>query len=291
MTRTRIAGPCVMTVVTPTPLRWSLEDLDFSRIEAERVRAHDALFLLVCSASFIESGSDMYTRNLIEHFADDAEVGAWLRDHWEPEELQHGAALKAYVRHVWPGFDWESAYAGFFDEYARLCTMDELEPTRGQEMVARCIVEMGTTTYYQALHEATDEPVLRDLFWRIRCDEVQHYKNFFAFFRKYREIEGLHRGQVLAALVRRALELRKEDASIALRHAVAGRLRTGAIDGGPAPIANAEQLAKDAIQLVSSNLPMGLAVRMTLKPLLLRPGVQRVVERPLAAIGRRVLLT
>ena len=280
-----------MTAVTPTPLRWSLQDLDLSRIEPERVRAHDALFLLVCSASFIESGSDMYTRNLIEHFADDAEVGAWLRDHWEPEELQHGAALKAYVRHVWPGFDWESAYAGFFDEYARLCTMDELEPTRGQEMVARCIVEMGTTTYYQALHEATDEPVLRDLFWRIRCDEVQHYKNFFAFFRKYREIEGLHRGQVLAALVRRALELRKEDASIALRHAVNGRLRTGGRDGGPAPIANAEQLTKEAIQLVRSNLPMGLAVRMTLKPLLLRPGVQRVVERPLAAIGRRVLLT
>jgi len=280
-----------MTVVPTTSLRWSLDDLDLSRIEPERVREHDALFLLVCSASFIESGSDMYTRNLIDHFADDAEVGAWLRDHWEPEELQHGAALKAYVRHVWPGFDWDTAYAGFFDEYARLCTMDELEPTRGQEMVARCIVEMGTTTYYQALHQACDEPVLRDLFWRIRCDEVQHYKNFFAFFRKYREIEGLHRGQVLAALVRRALELRKEDASIALRHAVNGRLRTGAADGGPAPIANAEQLTKDAIQLVSKNLPMGLAVRMTLKPLLLRPGVQRVVERPLAAIGRRVLLT
>jgi len=280
-----------MTVAPETPLRWSIADLDLSRVEPERVREHDALFLLVCSASFIESGSDTYTRNLIEHFADDAEVAAWLRDHWEPEELQHGAALKAYVRHVWPGFDWESAYADFFDEYARLCTMDELEPTRGQEMVARCIVEMGTTTYYQALHQACDEPVLRDLFWRIRCDEVQHYKHFFAFFRKYREIEGLHRGQVLAALVRRALELRKEDASIALRHAVNWRLRTGAADGGPAPIADAERLAKDAIQLVSSHLPMGLAVRMTLKPLLLRPGVQRVVERPLAAIGRRVLLT
>ncbi|MDH0865425.1 ferritin-like domain-containing protein [Mitsuaria sp. GD03876] len=269
---------------------WSLDDLALSRIEIERVRAHDALFLNVCSASFIESGSDTYTRNLIEHFDDDPEVAAWLRDHWEPEELQHGAALKAYVQRVWPGFDWESAYAGFFEEYARLCTMDQLEPTRGQEMVARCIVEMGTTTYYQALHQACDEPVLRDLFWRIRCDEVRHYKNFYSFFRKYREIEGLHRGQVIAALVRRALELRREDATIALRHAVKARLSSGALDGGPAPIENAEALTAQAIKLVSANLPMDLAVRMMLKPLMLRPGVQRVMERPLAALGRVVLL-
>ncbi len=270
--------------------RWSLADLELSRIESDRVREHDSLFLLVCSASFIESGSDTYTRNLIDHFQDDPDVAAWLRDQWEPEELQHGAALKAYVQRVWPGFDWEGAYADFFEEYARLCTMEQLEPTRGQEMVARCIVEMGTTTYYQALHEACDEPVLRDLFWRIRCDEVQHYKHFFSFFRKYREIEGLHRGQVLTALVRRALELRKEDATIALRHAVNWRLRTGADDGGPAPIANADALAQQAIQLVSAHLPMDLAVRMMLKPLMLRPRVQRAVERPLAALGRAVLL-
>ena len=274
-----------------SPTRWSLTDLNLSRLQPDRVREHDALFLLVCSASFIESGSDTYTRNLIERFDDDPEVATWLRDHWEPEELQHGAALRAYVEAVWPGFDWASAYADFFDEYSRLCTMDQLEPTRGQEMVARCIVEMGTTTYYQAMHEACDEPVLRDLFWRIRCDEVRHYKHVLSYFMKDRGIEGLHRGRVLTALVRRALELRKEDASIALRHAVNGRLRSGAPDGGPAPIAQAEALAREAIGLVGAHLPMDLAVRMTLKPLMLRPALQRAVERPLAVIGRRVLLT
>lgn len=278
-------------IVPMSPTRWSVADLQLSRIDTELVREHDALFLLVCSASFIESGSDTYTRNLIERFDDDPEVAAWLRDHWEPEELQHGAALRAYVEAVWPGFDWASAYAGFFEEYSRLCTMEQLEPTRGQEMVARCIVEMGTTTYYQALHEACDEPVLRDLFWRIRCDEVRHYKHFLSYFMKYRGIEGLHRGRVLTALVRRALELRKEDASIALRHAVNGRLRSGAPDGGPAPIAQADALAREAIALVGAHLPMDLAVRMTLKPLMLGPALQRAVERPLAALGRRVLLT
>ncbi|MBO9685320.1 MAG: ferritin-like domain-containing protein [Mitsuaria chitosanitabida] len=273
-----------------TAAHWSIEDLALNDIDVDRIRHNDSLFLLVCSASFVESGSDTYTRNLIERFEDDEEVAGWLDRQWEPEELQHGRALRAYVQRVWPGFDWEAAYADFFVEYARLCTMDELEPTRGQEMAARCIVEMGTTTYYQALHEACDEPVLRDLFWRIRGDEVQHYKHFYAYFQKYREREKLHRGQVLAALVRRALELRREDATIALRHAVAWRLRSGAIDGGPAPIADAEALAQRAIDLVGAHLPMELAIRMAIKPLALRPRVQRAVIRPLAALGRRVLL-
>ncbi|HEX7687675.1 MAG TPA: ferritin-like domain-containing protein [Burkholderiaceae bacterium] len=275
---------------TPTSPRWSMSDLDLSRADPARVRGDDALFLLVCSASFIESGSDTYTRNLVERFADDPEVAGWLSRQWEHEELQHGRALKAYVQHVWPGFDWESAYADFFAEYSRICTMEELEPTRGQEMAARCIVEMGTTTYYTALHDACDEPVLRELFWRIRTDEVQHYKHFYGYFQKYREIDRLHRGQVLTALVRRLLELRREDATIALRHAVAWRLRTGAADGGPAPIADADELTRQAMALVSRHLPMELAVRMTIKPLLLQPGLQRAMVRPLAALGRGVLL-
>jgi hypothetical protein len=154
---------------------WSLDDIDFDAIDPQRVRDDDAMFLLVCSASFVESGSDTYTGNLTERFGGDEEVVTWLRDHWEPEELQHGRALRAYVRHVWPEFDWDAAYADFFDDYSTLCTMEALEPTCVQELAARCIVEMGTTTYYQALNATGAEPVLRDLTWRIRCDEVRHY--------------------------------------------------------------------------------------------------------------------
>jgi len=163
-------------------LRWRLEELDFSALDAAKVQARDDIFLLVCSASFVESGADLYAQNLVDYFVGDAEAGAWLDAHWMAEELQHGLALKAYVQQVWPDFDWDGAYADFLAEYSKLCTTDELEPTRGQEMVARCIVEMGTTTYYQALHAVSDEPVLRDLCWRIRTDEVQHYKHFYHNF-------------------------------------------------------------------------------------------------------------
>ena len=270
-------------------LPWSLDDIDFSAIELERVRDDTAMFMLVCSASFMESGSDTYTGNLVERFAGDDELGQWLREHWEPEELQHGRALETYARHVWPEFDWDAAYADFFADYSKLCTMDELEPTGGQELAARCIVEMGTTTYYQALHAACTEPVLRDLTWRIRCDEVRHYKHFHAFFQRYQQAEHLGRRHVLAALVRRAIELRREDATIALRHVAEWRRRSplGRVDG--AAVASSAELIGQAYRLVSEHLPMDLAVRMALKPLRLSPAVQRFVMRPLSMLGAGIV--
>src|SRR5487761_2158374 len=102
-------------------LPWHVGDLDLSAVDTSHLRENDDIFLLVCSASFVESGTATYAHNLAEYFADDAEIGEWLREHWEPEELQHGLALKAYVQHVWPEFDWDAAYAGFFTQYKKLC--------------------------------------------------------------------------------------------------------------------------------------------------------------------------
>ena len=270
-------------------LPWSLADIDFSAIQPERIRDDDAMFLLVCSASFVESGSDTYTGNLLERFRHDDEVGGWLREHWEPEELQHGHALRAYVRRVWPEFDWDAAYADFFAEYGRLCTMEELEPTCGQELAARCIVEMGTTTYYQALNAATTEPVLRDLTWRIRSDEVRHYKHFHAFFQKYLQREHLGRRHVLAALARRALELRREDATVALRHAAAWHRRSRPSRGAGAALASNAKLIQQAYRRVSDHLPIELAARMALKPLRLGPRLERFVLRPVAVLGAGIV--
>jgi hypothetical protein len=92
-----------------TALPWTLASLDLGRIDVARIRHNEDLFFLLCSSSFVESGSELYTRNLVDHFADDAELQTWLTQHWEQEELQHGRALTAYVRAVWPEFDWDAA--------------------------------------------------------------------------------------------------------------------------------------------------------------------------------------
>ena len=48
--------------------------------------------------------------------------------------------------------------------------------------------------------------------------------------------------------------------------------------------------ARQAYRLVNRHVPMELAVRMLLKPLRLRPGIQRAVMAPLATLGHRVVL-
>ncbi len=263
-------------------MRWHFADLDFTRIDVARVRARDDLFLAVCSASFVESASDTYTRNLVEHFSGDPEIQQWLTDQWEPEELQHGRALKAYIQHAWPLLDWDTAYAGFLAEYGRLCTVAELEPKRGLELAARCIVEMGTTTYYQALGAACDEPVLRDLAARIRTDEVLHFKHFQHYFLRYKQQEALSRRQVAVALLRRLAELRHSDSEVALRHAASWR-----------PVGSAVQCdarQTQAVAMIRDRYPVDLAVRMALAPLCLRRSLQRRIEPALAAFGRRIFL-
>ncbi|MDX3906616.1 MAG: ferritin-like domain-containing protein [Pigmentiphaga sp.] len=259
-----------------TALPWRLEDIDFSRVDASRVKDDEPLFFLLCSASFVESGSDLYTRNLVDYYRDDQDVAGWLGLHWEPEELQHGRALRAYIEHVWPDFDWESAFNSFFDEYSQRCTLEEFEPTRALELAARCVVEMGTATLYRSLAEYAPDPVLRELTTHIRTDEVRHYKYFYLYFNRYNSLEGNGRMKVLAALVRRLLEIRNDDAVCAIRHVVNHRYPERANDQ-----AYADRINAAARKLIQRNVSADMSVKMFLKPLNLPARMQSGIEVPL----------
>ena len=91
-------------------------------------------------------------------------------------------------------------------------------PMRFSELVARCVVETGTTTYYETLRNLATEPVLADLANRIRTDEVQHYKYFFQYFRKLQASQKLSRARIAAVLYKRLAEMRESDSDVALRH-------------------------------------------------------------------------
>jgi hypothetical protein len=51
--------------------------------------------------------------------------------------------------------------------------------SRRGEMIARCVVESGTSSFYSAIRDATDEPVLKEIAGRIAADEFRHYKLFY----------------------------------------------------------------------------------------------------------------
>ncbi|MEX3857409.1 hypothetical protein QF001_005341 [Paraburkholderia youngii] len=262
---------------------WRIEDIDLTRIDRQKAAANEDLLLLLCAASFIESGTDLYTSNLSTFFNDDPEVSAWLNHEWEPEEMQHGRALQTYIAYVWPEFDWHTAFRNFMGEYSLTCSVDDFEKTRALEMVARCVVETGTATLYRAINECSDEPVLKQITDNIRTDEVRHYKHFFKYFKKYNRIEGNGRLAVLGALMRRVMEIKNEDSEIALRHVFAIRYPERVHDSAY----NRERAAR-INKLVRRNLSADMCVKMLLKPLDLPARIQPGVHYPLAKITQHV---
>jgi rubrerythrin len=251
---------------------WSVDDIPYHALAYDRVRDDQRLFHILASASFIEITSDLYTRNLVEFFRDDAEIVEWLECRWEREELQHGAALKRYVQSAWPDFDWEAAYEIFFAEYSQCCTVEQLAGTRALEMAARCVVETGTATFYRMMSDLSREPVLKRLAAEISADEVRHYKHFYRYFQRYRAVEQPSRVAVLRTLLNRAAEVESEDAFYAFK-AVFGVSNPG-VEFQKRDYA---AYRDGAVQLTKSHFPHGMAVKMLLKPLGLSPMVGRAM--------------
>lgn len=266
------------------PRRWRVEAVDWQRIDRSRIAHNETLFYLLSSASFIESGSDLYTRNLVQHYAGSANVAEWLHQQWEPEELQHGRALALYVQAAWPEFDWQRAFDSFLAEYGPLCNMEALEENRALEMVARCVVEMGTTVYYQTLRGMSDEPLLTELLGHIRSDEVNHYKHFLAYFRQITATQPVSRLRIARALYQRLLELRSSDSDVALRHVWAHR---GKLFANGAQ--SFDEISSRIYHTVNQRLPIEQAVRMLMKPLAMPHRIERLLEPPAIWAARRVL--
>jgi len=249
----------------------------------DAVAKSQGFYYLVAAASLMESATDLYTENLIAYFADDEEVTSWLNKYWLPEELQHGEALRRYVQIAWPEFDWEPARERFVEEFRPFCD-SALEPTRSQEMASRCVVETGTASYYRTLSRASPDPVHALLTRRISEDEVRHYKHFFRYFRKYREIEAPSRAAILPALWRRLKMTGGDDSFIVLKHVHAAHH-----PGEPFDIAMYRRIRRVCRAAVRDHFPHEMSVRMLLKPLGLGPRTQRLALPVITTLARRAV--
>jgi rubrerythrin len=267
-----------------TRQHWSLDDIPWHAIRRDAVAPAETLFYLLASASLMESATDLYTKNLIDFFAGDEEVTSWLADHWLPEELQHGRALRRYVEVAWPQFDWEPARGRFVEEFRPFCDV-ALEPSRSLEMASRCVVETGTASYYRTLSRASPDPVLGTLTRHIAEDEVRHYKHFYRFFRKYQDKEAPSRTAVLPALWRRLRMTGGDDSYIVLKHVYTTRH-----PGEPFDIEAYRRVRRQSRALLQDHFPHEMTVRMLLKPLGLGPRIQRMALPVIAALARHVPL-
>jgi rubrerythrin len=203
---------------------WTLDDIPWARLDRSRVDPD--LLAVVKAASMVEHNGGDYAVYLCNVFADDPEFQQVARE-WADEEIQHGRALGKWAALADPSFDFEAAFKRFTDGF-RL-PLDATKSVRGSrsgELIARCVVETGTSSYYTALTEATDEPVLKEICRRIAADELRHYKTFYTYMKRYLEHEPLGLFGRLRVVLGRLVE--SEDDELAYAYYAANG--TGAYD-------------------------------------------------------------
>ncbi|HLJ64471.1 MAG TPA: ferritin-like domain-containing protein [Stellaceae bacterium] len=170
---------------------WTLDDIAWNEFDRDRVDPD--LLPLIKAASVVEGNGADYARYLCNIFHDDP-VFCDLARIWASEEIQHAKALGRWAELADPDFDHDAACARFSDGFrVDLTAKESVRGSRSGELVARCIVETGTSTYYTALSEATREPVLASICCHIAADEFRHYKLFYTTLKRYLTVEGLGR--------------------------------------------------------------------------------------------------
>lgn len=260
---------------------WTLENLDLTRIDVARIRHDEDLFFLVCAASFAEQASLPYMHDLVGQFAGDREWQAWLRQCWQPEKCQHGHALAAYVRHVWPEYDWQTGFKACLD--AGMAQPAGIDRDRGLTLAARCVAGAGIASHYRALGEIADEPVLRQLAACIKRDEVRHFNRFCRQLANYRNEQGLGRYRVFRSILAQARHGRAPSHDDALQPVFAQCYPQQASD--PAACAG---VVRRIHQRLRPHFGAGTTAKMLLMPLDLSPRMQAMLEKPLTRFSHRV---
>lgn len=168
---------------------WRIDDVAWDQFDPKAV--DPALIPLVKAAAMVEANGRDYARYLGGVFDDDPDFRK-AADYWAEEEVQHGDALAKWATLADPA--WDSAAA--FQRYRTGYTVNtdasaSIRGSRTGELIARCMVETGTSSYYTALAEATGEPVLKQVCKLIAADEYRHFKLFYDHMRRYLARENL----------------------------------------------------------------------------------------------------
>jgi len=169
-----------MTVAPVYKQGWTMDDIHWSLFDPSKVEP--ALLCAVKAAALVEYNAPDYVTYLKRVFAGSNSPTVAAIEQWGREEAQHGRALGAWAETADPSFKLEEAFARFRKGYTPAHFAEGTGSIRGSrrgEMIARCVVESGTSSYYTAIRDATDEPVLKEIAGRIAADEYRHYKLFY----------------------------------------------------------------------------------------------------------------
>jgi hypothetical protein len=159
---------------------WTLDDVGWSNFDSSKVDPD--LLCAVKAASLVEFNAPDYVTYLRRVYQDSRPEAIPDIERWGHEEVQHGLALGRWAEMADPSFNLEKAFARFRAGYRPAHFESGEGSVRGSrrgEMISRCVVESGTSSYYSAMRDATDEPVLKEIAGRIAADEFRHYQLFY----------------------------------------------------------------------------------------------------------------
>jgi rubrerythrin len=205
---------------------WTLDDVPWQAFDPKQVDPETVR--IVKAAGLVEFNGHEYVRYLCNVFADDPEFREEA-EQWGREEVQHGEALGRWAALAEPSFDFHKAFRRFVEGYKLQTEVTaSVRGSRAGELIARCIVETGTSSYYTALAEATQEPVLKDICRKIAADELRHYKLFYARLKRYLDRENLNSWGRLRIAIGRIAE--SEDDELAYAYYAANAAEGEAYD-------------------------------------------------------------
>ncbi|MCU0888448.1 MAG: ferritin-like domain-containing protein [Rubritepida sp.] len=192
---------------------WTIEQVAWDHFDPAKVDAE--VIPLVKAAAMVERNGDDYALYLKSVFHDDPDFQQ-AADNWAVEEVQHGDALGRWASLADPGFDYMAAFARYRAGYRIDVKADaSVRGSRTGELIARCMVETGTSSYYTALGEATEEPVLREICRLIAADEYRHFKLFYDHMRRYLARENLSFARRLRVALGRVGETEDDELAFA----------------------------------------------------------------------------
>lgn len=193
---------------------WDMNEIDYSKIDMSKVTPD--LLKVVKAAALVEYNAVAYSSYLERVFADDPAFQEMSRC-WATEEVQHGKSLGKWAETVDPSWSLESAMAKFRAGYQieHINNDSSVRGSRAGEMVARCMVETGTSSYYSAIGTSTEEPVLKEICAKIAGDEFRHYKLFYDTLNRYLGIEGMSKWARLKIALSRIAESEDDELSYA----------------------------------------------------------------------------
>lgn len=162
---------------------WQFEDIEWSLFDPQKVDPD--MLRVIKAAGIVEHNGADYGKYLKNVFAQDPlflkEIDSWVAD-----EVKHGQVLAAWVQCVEPDYDFDQCFANYVKRFPiDVEATQSIRGSCGGELLTRCMVEIGTSSYYTAIKEAAQEPLLKHICSKIAADELRHYKLFYTHFQRY----------------------------------------------------------------------------------------------------------